>query len=254
MCTLTMELSTNRKQLTRVAGSVASNKSPAYSTLGSRAIRRVLQSVYDRVFACISQVPVFARVGDRTQVQKLVDATNRRRHRSSSPDALASFEPHATDHSMQESVVFLVSAIVSVLREVTHPDKLIVPKAVEECGSLMERLEKQMPSVATTLTHAFKTNHARVWDHVVDALAVMKHCFLDKGLPLFESHLRHLHQRKRVDTKDMDDAAVHPPSSSPMKCKASRKEKRSSGVHNTASFSGDNRFLLKTFRNVSSQL
>jgi hypothetical protein len=205
--TLTMTLS-DRRVGDSTGALNGDNSFPAYSTLGSKYLWQFMRFI--------------ARV---SLVTRLFDALCQRRELLTTATIQQQLDSLENDRqldamSASEVVAYLLRNVISVLRAMTHPDKLVAPTASAACEPLVTQLEQMVPTFGQTLACAFETKNTRVWRDAVKALSVVRQVFLEKGLQLFAAHF-HNQERPAVDF-----SAVSP--SSPSQKRKSRQDQRPS--------------------------
>ncbi|KAF1315270.1 hypothetical protein FI667_g16070, partial [Globisporangium splendens] len=141
--TLVLDMCTSISSRYEQASSNTDHEFPAYSTLGSRKICRVLRAIGSTLFGFLKRV--YGATTQFIQEETLLTRGDRRRMTLVTDTDLLSGDDAKTDTSTKKSVEALMKQILDVLRQSIHPDKLVGSyeklNAAKECEILMAVLE-----------------------------------------------------------------------------------------------------------------
>ncbi|KAF1315734.1 hypothetical protein FI667_g15840, partial [Globisporangium splendens] len=195
--TLVLDMCTSISSCYEQASSNTDYEFPAYSTLGSRRVRRVLRAIGSTLFGLLKRV--YGATTQFIQEETLLTRGDRRRTTLVADTDLLSGDDAKTDTSTKKSVEALMKQILDVLLQSIHPDKLVGSyeklNAAKECEILMVDLESTASEFTKVLTRGFETKTNRRGRSFSHSLPAKKRVFREVS-----SQLRYLGAPNVKDT------------------------------------------------------
>ncbi|KAJ0409401.1 hypothetical protein P43SY_002291 [Pythium insidiosum] len=175
VATLKMTLSDREGAREDTAIEAIASEFPAYSTAGSRVLRRFLRKISSRVYSWVSSLG--GQVASAVKMDRFLPSSPSNDRNMVGVLGVAQTATPASP-SIRDSILECVRKIKQELEDAILPDKLLGSyekhNAAEQCALLMTQLDEATPRFVDALTRSFETRNRQVWADTSTALDAIR--------------------------------------------------------------------------------